>query len=1111
MKSPLHRLISRCTLLALALGSVCFHPARARADGARPDLVPQTVTVDPGSVASGGGATVTYTVANQGGAGAPPSVTRVRLSTSATQTSSDDLVVADFPTSAIAAGASVVSHSSITLPGGTPAGTYYLWVVVDNTDVVDESNATNDAARSSALMVTASATAPPTIDSLSADQTINDGSTATFTVTPGGTGPFAFQWFYAGIPIHHATASKLVATQDGLYTVKVTNAGGAVTSDPIRLTVNTTAVPQVPPMAGKLLLYGNTFSPSLPTVVLTHGWQPSGSYNYASPQPVAWQQTVAASIQSRLGGSTKVNILQYTWPGAYTHSLSNPFAAFADVEPQGSALATQLRALYGAHTPTKIQLIGHSYGSFVNLFAVGELTWHIDQFSILDSPINFDQAPGAAVYAGDDESVFRLILPPSRVDFVDNYIATQPTQGLVFGARIAGAAPAGGEPVATNHTGITGWYNSTVAPDYTGGDGFEYSVLLGAANGEVPLPGWNPPPVVTSVVDRFADADIATAGNITTVTEAVDGTLENAFKLADPATGSTGDAVGVAAGDSAIQFPLSIPLTANKLSFDFRFAQPGAGDYVTVAFNNLVLYDFLGTSFTGTAYQRAELPIRAFAGASGLITVTLHSASATASELHIGNFQFVSLPVPGIIRQPVDVTVSSGGTATFAVLAAGSELAYQWEFKGTPIAGATGPTYTVNNVTSDNAGGYTVAVGNLGGAVISAPAKLTVLPTEPPTVTSATTASATVGSQFSYQITATNSPTSYSATGLRDGLSINTTTGIISGKPPTAGTVRLTISATNAIGTGSATLTITVAGAPVITSATSAAATVGEPFTYHITANNNPTSFSASGLRDSLTFNADTGVISGTPTTAGSLRVTISASNTAGTGSATLTITVADSTKPVITSATTAAATVGEPFTYHIMATHSPTSFSASGLRDGLTLNTTTGVISGTPPTAGTVKLTINATNSSGTGSATLTIMVAATAKPVITSAATASATVGEPFAYHITATNNPTSYSATDLRDSLTVNTTTGVISGTPTTAGTVKVTIGATNSAGSDSATVTITVAASTKPLITSATTAAATAGEPLPITSWPPTARPVSAPRVCATACRSIRRRA
>ncbi len=79
-----------------------------------------------------------------------------------------------------------------------------------------------------------------------------------------------------------------------------------------------------------------------------------------------------------------------------------------------------------------------------------------------------------------------------------------------------------------------------------------------------------------------------------------------------------------------------------------------------------------------------------------------------------------------------------------------------------------------------------------------------------PTVTSAATATATAGVAFSYQITAANSPTSYSATGLPAWASVNTTSGVISGTPPQAGNFSLTVGATNVAGTGSAALAITV-------------------------------------------------------------------------------------------------------------------------------------------------------------------------------------------------------------------------------------------------------------------------------------------------------------
>src|SRR5437764_14081810 len=92
-----------------------------------------------------------------------------------------------------------------------------------------------------------------------------------------------------------------------------------------------------------------------------------------------------------------------------------------------------------------------------------------------------------------------------------------------------------------------------------------------------------------------------------------------------------------------------------------------------------------------------------------------------------------------------------------------------------------------------------------------------VLAAPKPVITSPLTATGQVGVAFSYQITATNNPTSFNATGLPAGLSVNTSTGLISGTPTTAGTYSVTISATNAGGSGSTTLSITTSHPATVT------------------------------------------------------------------------------------------------------------------------------------------------------------------------------------------------------------------------------------------------------------------------------------------------------
>ncbi len=461
---------------------------------------------------------------------------------------------------------------------------------------------------------------------------------------------------------------------------------------------------------------------------------------------------------------------------------------------------------------------------------------------------------------------------------------------------------------------------------------------------------------------------------------------------------------------------------------------------------------------------------------------------------------------------------------------------------GTPT---TSGTYSVN-LSATNANG-------IGTATLT----LTIKP-PPPVITSALTATGQAGVAFSYQIQATNNPTSFNVTGLLPaGLSVNTSTGLISGTPTTAGTYSVTISATNAGGTGSATLTLTINNpVPTITSISPTSTTAGSAqftltvngtkfvststvnwngsaltttfvsstrLTAIVPAANVATAGTASitvvnpppggGTSNSVTFTINNPVptttsISPNCTTAGSadftltvngtnfvststvnwngaplatsfvsstqLTATVPASLVATAGTASITVvnpspgggtssaqTFTISATPVITSPLTATGQIGVAFSYTITATGSPTSYGASPLPAGLSVKTSTGVISGTPTTEGTYNVTITASNGAGlcsTGSATLVLTIITT--PVITSTLTATGTAGIPFSYQITATSSPTSYDAIDMPGGLTVDTTTGLISGSPTGVGIFTVTLSATNASGTGSATLTLTI---------------------------------------------------
>lgn len=88
-----------------------------------------------------------------------------------------------------------------------------------------------------------------------------------------------------------------------------------------------------------------------------------------------------------------------------------------------------------------------------------------------------------------------------------------------------------------------------------------------------------------------------------------------------------------------------------------------------------------------------------------------------------------------ITRQPTDQVSALGATATFSVASEGG-VTYQWRRDGVPIAGAVAPAYTTPPIGADDAGAvYDVVVANGCVEVVSAPAVLGVVDTEPPDVT----------------------------------------------------------------------------------------------------------------------------------------------------------------------------------------------------------------------------------------------------------------------------------------------------------------------------------------------------------------------------------------
>lgn len=432
------------------------------------------------------------------------------------------------------------------------------------------------------------------------------------------------------------------------------------------------------------------------------------------------------------------------------------------------------------------------------------------------------------------------------------------------------------------------------------------------------------------------------------------------------------------------------------------------------------------------------------------VTITNPSAPAAANS---------TPPAIAYSTAPTAIPLALSGTAPTGITIVQGPAVGSLSVSGTTVSYSASASAYSGTVTFSYR-----ADGPCGTQSALATVTLNINPPPAPAITSASTVNGTGGQSFTYQITATNAPTSFSATGpFPPGLTFNASTATISGTPTAAGTFPITVSATNVTGTTNQAVTITIGLAtPVVTSGTTASGTSGAPFSYQITANNLPSSFGATGLPPGLSVNTSTGLISGTPVVAASqtFNAVVSATNAAGTGTQAVAITIALS-APVVTSAGTASGTVGQPFSYQIVATDFPTTYGATGLPPGLTLNTATGLISGTPTTPGTFNASVTASNGAGTSVARAVTITIALLAPTITSVASASGTVTLPFSYQIVATGTPTSFGATGLPPGLSINSATGLISGTPSAPGTFSTTVSATNASGTGTLVVAIVIA--------------------------------------------------
>jgi hypothetical protein len=445
--------------------------------------------------------------------------------------------------------------------------------------------------------------------------------------------------------------------------------------------------------------------------------------------------------------------------------------------------------------------------------------------------------------------------------------------------------------------------------------------------------------------------------------------------------------------------------------------------------------------------------------ASATISITVNDV-APAFTYTGSPFSLTKSSATGL---PINATQTGGAPTTCTTspaLPAGLAIGgTTCNITGTPTTPSAATTYTITATNSGGSGNATISLAVIDSVPVIAYSGSPYTFTKSSAITAQTPAN--TGSAATSCSTSPTLPT---------GLSIDNTTCAISGTPSVvSATASYTVTATNAAGSGTATISITVNDvAPTLSYA-------GSPFNYvkgtAITTltptlgGGAITSCGASpALPAGLTIDNSTCEITGTPTAiSASASYTVTASNSGGSASAAITIAVGDSLPHI--------AYAGSPYTFvngTTIATQTPTSSSGAitgctaspTLPAGLSLNATTCAISGTPTAvAATASYTITATNATGADAAPPSISI--TVNDVVPAISYANA----PFTFTknvaITAqtpTNSggtPTSCSVSPaLPAGLSLDTTTCVISGTPTSiASTATYTVTAANSGGTAS----------------------------------------------------------
>jgi hypothetical protein len=601
----------------------------------------------------------------------------------------------------------------------------------------------------------------PSISVQPQSQTVTAGQRVSLTVTASGTPTPTFQWKRNGTDIVGATNSTLtiavVQSNDaGSYTVVATNAAGSVTSNAVTLTVSpTTTAPTITTQptnqrvnAGGTVSFAGVASGS----DLSYRWLFNGNTLTGATTATLTLSNVTSSqggtyqvIVSNAGGEAASTAVTLTVDSVPTTGTG--FSIFAS---EGAVPSRLFRVSPVNGTVTQISSLGFFPG--LDFRSNGVLYGSSSSLSTVST------TTGASTSIGS--------LPELIVS-----IAFSPSDEL-YGVSNDGRTlykidPSTGRSLSSVAlTGTTYSFGGTSVGEINGIDFAPDGRLYGIGFGLYLI---NPNTGVATRVTPggrdvsgglFTDLDFGPDGQLRAASWASTGTVSNLYTI-NPATG-IGQLVGpMGARISGLAtIPDASSSTAPVISTQPASLTVNTGQTAsfTVAVSGTPPFTYQwrkdGTAISGAT--NATLTLTSVQSAqAGSYTVVVNNAAGSVTS----NAATLTVNVPPVIStQPANLTVNSGQTATFSVVATGTPApTYQWRKNGTNISGATGASYSIASAQTSDTGSYTVIITNAAGSATSNAATLTV--NVPPVITTQP-ANLTVnsGQPATFSLAATGTP-----------------------------------------------------------------------------------------------------------------------------------------------------------------------------------------------------------------------------------------------------------------------------------------------------------------------------------------------------------------